>query len=101
MGAFAQAKAKWESVIVGGDNRPFSMNSVSSAFIATTRPTFEISDIYIAGVEQAIDGEGGILGSAGPKYTRRVDGKLKTTAGFMRFDSAAVSYTHLTLPTKA
>ena len=93
MQAFGSAKAKWESVIASSDGMPFTFDQqgISNTVIATTRPTFPISDLYMAGVESVMDGPGRVLGTAGPQYGRYIDGILKPIVGAMNFDTADIA----------
>ena len=66
------------------------MAEIAAENIATTRPTFDIEDMYIAGLEAVMDGPSGVLGVAGPKYGRLINGVMMTTVGVMRFDTADI-----------
>ena len=67
---FAQAEAFWESVITG------------------YRPRISIPALAISAVGVAMDGAGGVLGSAGPSAVTRLNGFFLPTAGEMEFDTA-------------
>ncbi len=67
---FNTAKATWESLITG------------------YQPGISITGVTISAEGAAIDGVGGILGSAGPTFGVNQGGFLLATQGAMQFDSA-------------
>lgn len=71
--AFAGAKSFWETALTG--YRPG---------IAITGPTINATGV-------AIDGVGGVLGSAGPSTTSTQGGFVLATSGQMQFDTADLS----------
>ncbi|MEK9506460.1 putative Ig domain-containing protein [Gaopeijia maritima] len=87
--AFTSAVARWEGLITGdlADIVP-NANAHTSCLSGRTLPQLSgtIDDLVIFVVVEPIDGEFGILGSAGPCYVR--NGDLLTSVGTMRFDSA-------------
>lgn len=73
---FAEAAARWEEIIIG---------DLPDVVDPTTGET--IDDVLIEATATAIDGPGGILGSAGPRELR-TDGTLLPWKGAMQFDTA-------------
>lgn len=69
---FTSAKSFWESVITGYQFGPLTGFTISASGVA-------------------IDGVGGVLGSAGPSGGAFHGGFLYTTAGSMQFDTADIS----------
>jgi hypothetical protein len=83
-GFFANAKARWESIIVGDvPDRRVLLAGGRGGIPGCDYPR-RIDDLYICGVYAPIDGRGRILGSAGPSILRK-DGGIPA-AGFMEFD---------------
>jgi hypothetical protein len=90
--SFGEAKDRWEQVIVQDDGQPSNIeSSLTAAYIATKVPNL-VDDVYIAGVEETIDGRGKVLGSAGPILARRINGKYHALSGFMRFDKEDIEW---------
>jgi hypothetical protein len=84
--AFESAAARWKGIIT--NDVPDIAFSLGAAGCGSTSPSFNLSvdDLMIfAGIE-AIDGPGGILGSAGPCIFRTPAGQ--PILGSMRFDAA-------------
>jgi hypothetical protein len=71
--AFNSAKATWEGIIKG------------------YKPGVSLTGLTISASIVAIDGVGGILGSAGPSFIATQAGTVYTTSGQMQFDSADVA----------
>lgn len=67
---FLQAESVWEGLITG------------------YQPGISISEVILNASGQAIDGVGGVLGSAGPEFGVAQGGFILTTSGSMRFDTA-------------
>ena len=76
--AYTDAVGKWQRVITG--NRPAVDTSVlSERYNPCARPYPKtIDDLYICGRDVPIDGEGRILGRAGPIYTNSNSGRVLT-----------------------
>lgn len=73
---FEQAKARWEELIIG-DIRDINVPGIGL-----------VDDLVIEVSTPPIDGEGNILGQAGPTYLRKASSLPAT--GIMEFDSADV-----------
>ncbi len=85
LAAFQQAQIRWQGVIVGDlSDVPFNQNSGTGCGNQNINQT--IDDVLILVDLVAIDGPGGILGSAGPCFIR--NSNSLTILGFMRFDTA-------------
>jgi len=82
--AFASAKARWESIIIGdlSDEAARGFDWFGGQLSASYSGA--VDDVVIGYEIQVIDGIGGILGSAGPTYRRSSTGS--TISGIMRFD---------------
>jgi hypothetical protein len=99
MEAFAKATQRWEGIIVG-DLPSFSSSELyqGSDVTGTGYPS-TIDDVYIYASEASIDGEGSILGQAGPWEWRgtgvvnpRTGEEYQVArAGIMEFDSADIA----------
>lgn len=88
LAAFQQAQTRWQNVIVGDLNDvPFNANTTSNCGNQNINQT--IDDVLILVDLVAIDGPGGILGSAGPCFIRTSNSL--TILGYMRFDTADLS----------
>jgi hypothetical protein len=89
MSAFADARDRWEAIIVDDDAQSIESTGIAASDIATNVPT-RIDDLYIAGFKGPIDGPGGILGSAGPTEERWIyhgtDSYRHPYAGKITFD---------------
>jgi hypothetical protein len=94
MDAFAKAKQKWESIIIGDlPNYPKTSFGDLTGTVCTNFP-LTVDDVYICGKESIIDGPGKVLGRAGATYIRGSGvtnprtGQQYWTAltGFMEFD---------------
>jgi hypothetical protein len=85
---FDDAEDRWESIIIG-DLADVEV-SVAGDYCGGDEPAIAetIDDIIIWVDVSAIDGAGGILGSAGPCLVRNADSL--TITGLMRFDSADI-----------
>lgn len=81
---FDSARARWEAIIAG--DVPDLQVTVGAGTCGSGSPPIDelIDDVIIFARVEAIDGQGGILGSAGPCLIRS-SGNL-TLAGSMRFD---------------
>lgn len=87
---FEQAARRWEKIIVGDlPDVPRRRSSSHSWFGNDFREkvNVDIDDVLIGYEMEDIDGEGGILGYAGPVYTRTADrSKITAISGIMKFD---------------
>jgi hypothetical protein len=82
--AFRVAEARWQAVI-SGDLTDITINE-DTGFCGSSQPIDEtIDDLLILADVVAIDGRGGVLGSAGPCVIRSANGL--PLIGRMRFDS--------------
>lgn len=89
--AFDSAAARWSRVIFG-DIPPVAVNSAAGACRPEVPAVSEtIDDVVIFVILQNIDGNGGILGSAGPCFVRNSPSFL-TAWGVMRFDTTDLSF---------
>lgn len=86
--AFDTAEAIWEGLLTGYQDGMVVSRSAGSSYFNGQM----VSDVFIEANVEAIDGVGGILGSAGPNAVA-VDssGFTLATDGTMRFDSADVA----------
>ncbi len=87
--AFDSAEAKWERIIASElADFDFSSTPIGANACGITHPSFAgtVDDLMIWVRLEAIDGTGGILGSAGPCFTRTSN--TTTIIGTMRFDTA-------------
>lgn len=99
MDSFGAAKNRWERVIVQDDGTRFTDVRPMERYmeVATAVPS-QLDDLYIAGLEEAIDGVGGIIGMAAPTLLKRVyvgtaqgeEPRYQTLTGVMRFDQADI-----------
>jgi hypothetical protein len=91
MDSFSLARDRWEKVIVKDDGHPINIAKYVNARDIATKLPKEVDDVYIAGSVVRIDGQGGILGMAGPTAIK-VDsnGNVHALAGVMKFDEADV-----------
>lgn len=85
---FAQAVARWERIIIA--DVPSFTGTLPSAFGGVPPIEGTIDDIIIEVALVNIDGRGGILGSAGPRYVRNSDNL--TLSGVMQFDVADLAF---------
>lgn len=83
MDSFGSAQARWEEAITG-DLQSISRFTPPADDIGTEFPAV-LDDLYIKGAELSIDGAGGVLGRAGPRFIRSLSGL--TVSGIMEFDS--------------
>jgi hypothetical protein len=85
---FSDAAARWERIII--KDVPSFTGTIPSAFLGV--PDFEgtVDDIIIEVALLPIDGPGGILGQAGPRFVRTDD--FLTLSGVMFFDSADLDF---------
>jgi len=83
--AYDAAEARWE-LIITGDLPNTVVNRPAGTCTSTTPVNETIDDLVIFVTLEAIDGPGGVLGSAGPCLVR--NGTLLPLAGSMRFDVA-------------
>lgn len=79
---FINARERWKYVILS-DLSDISSDVIETGSRCSLPPT--IDDLYICGQYSSIDGEGGILGQAGPTYLRTSNSL--TIAGEMKFDT--------------
>eukprot|EP00581_Thalassiosira_minuscula_P005901 CAMPEP_0183747878 /NCGR_PEP_ID=MMETSP0737-20130205/67487_1 /TAXON_ID=385413 /ORGANISM="Thalassiosira miniscula, Strain CCMP1093" /LENGTH=461 /DNA_ID=CAMNT_0025983595 /DNA_START=574 /DNA_END=1959 /DNA_ORIENTATION=+ len=94
--AYVKARAKWSQIITG-DVSDFKRRNIPSNSDPEVHPCLNrlppiVDDVHICGLEAAIDGEGKVLGIAGP-MTARADpatGLYTTITGLMRFDIADI-----------
>ena len=90
--AFDSAKARWQRVIFGDEgnvnNVNITPNSCGNAGLPAS--TENIDDLLIFAILVPIDGQGGILGSAGPCAFRSSDST--SLFGLMRFDTADLAF---------
>jgi hypothetical protein len=85
---FNNAAVRWEQIVIG-DLADVAKSSIGSLESGCTVPNV-IDDLHICGKYRSIDGQNGILGSAGPYYSRFSNGL--PIAGVMEFDSADISF---------
>lgn len=87
MDAFALARNRWEEIIVDDGDPPRDLRDVlSGEDIATGLPSV-VDDMYVACSVVPIDGEGRILGMAGPTLIKAdSNGNRIPVAGVMEFD---------------
>lgn len=87
---FESAAARWERIII--QDVPSLTGTIPSAFIGfpPVANNETIDDIVIEVALAPIDGEGGILGQAGPRFVRDVD--ALTVSGVMFFDVADLAF---------
>lgn len=96
LGAFANARQRWESVITGQSNTRRNFQSFMLTFgnrgeqyaSQLNELPKTLDDVFIAGFEQNIDGRGGVLGFAGPDFIYQDTGL--TLSGSMFFDSTDI-----------
>ncbi|NNF37411.1 MAG: hypothetical protein HKN71_01995, partial [Gemmatimonadetes bacterium] len=88
--AFENARAVWESLITGDQSDVPPRGDEHTACVSSaTAPPIQgafIDDVVIYVTIEEIDGEFGVLGSAGPCFIRQSN--ALTTVGSMRFDVA-------------
>lgn len=86
---FNEAAARWERIIIG--DVPSFTGTIPSAFVGFP-PAVEgtLDDIVIEVALAPIDGPGGILGQAGPRFVRTAD--FLTLSGVMFFDVADLDF---------
>lgn len=86
---FEAAASRWERIIIG--DVPSFTGTIPSAFIGFP-PASEgtLDDIVIEVALAPIDGPGGILGQAGPRFVRTAD--FLTLSGVMFFDVADLDF---------
>lgn len=87
---FEAAAARWERIII--KDVPSFTATIPSAFIGfpPVADNETIDDIIIEVAIAPIDGEGGILGQAGPRFVRNAD--ALTVSGVMFFDVADLEF---------
>lgn len=81
--AFSQAESRWEAIITG-DLVDTPVNRLAGTCTSPTAINETIDDLVIYVTFEAIDGVGGVLGSAGPCLIR--SGSLLSLVGQMRLD---------------
>jgi hypothetical protein len=81
---FSAAADRWMTVIVG--DLPGTVSTAGFRTISNCIYPATIDDLYICARYTSIDGTSGVLGSAGPEYTRNSDGL--PVVGSMEFDTA-------------
>ncbi len=87
---FLEAAERWAEVIIG-DLPDIAVNKPADDCDAGEPALNEtIDDLLIHAIIEPIDGEGGVLGSAGPCYIR-TSGDQLPIYGIMRFDSADIA----------
>jgi hypothetical protein len=88
--AFAAAAARW-ALVIRGDEPDVVLNNkdVSGCVSGVPNLTETIDDVVIYATVAPIDGVGGILGQAGPCFSR--SGSLHAYIGRMTFDAADVA----------
>ncbi len=90
---FEAAKARWERIIIGDVPSITPTTPIPSAFFGFP-PVVEagetLDDIIIEVAIASIDGPGGILGQAGPRFARSED--YLTLSGVMFFDVADLAF---------
>ena len=86
--AFDSAKARWQRVIFGDEANVSNVmiNATTCGNAGLPNSTETIDDLLIFAILVPIDGQGGILGSAGPCGIRTSDSTA--LVGLMRFDTA-------------
>ncbi len=87
--AFDAAATRWSAAVVRGVPDAEITLSPGQCLDAEPGATLEVDDLVITVEITPIDGEGGVLGSAGPCVVSAEDGL--TRVGLMQFDSADVS----------
>ena len=87
---FEDAAARWAEIITGDE--PDTMIDKPEDDCGAGDPALDtaVDDLFIDAFIEPIDGEGGILGSAGPCYIR-TSGDQLPIYGVMRFDSADIA----------
>lgn len=85
---FTDAALRWESIVVG-DLSNIARSSLRFRLSAGCSAPVTIDDLYICARYSDIDGQGSVLGSAGP-FDRRSSNGL-TVTGEMEFDVSDVS----------
>ena len=85
---FDAAVARWEQILVRGVP-DLVANLPGGACLAGSAPIATVDDLVIDVQVTALDGPGGVLGSAGPCFTSGADGLPRV--GLMQFDSADVA----------
>lgn len=83
--AFEAAEARWEQVIVG-DLPDVAISRPNGACSSSSPIDETVDDLLIFVTLEAVDGPGGVLGSAGPCMIR--SGSNLPLAGSIRFDTA-------------
>ena len=87
---FVKAARRWEKIIVGDlPNVPKQSSSNHDWFGSEfdKRVNIDIDDILIGYQMETIDGEGSVLGYAGPVYRKKVGGSsVRALSGIMKFD---------------
>jgi len=89
--AFQNAQRVWESIIRNDITDGYVSYDVSASVSCTLPWGSYIDDLFLCAIVKYIDGYGGILGSAGPRMVRYVNGKWYTLTGAMTLDSYDVS----------
>jgi hypothetical protein len=84
-GAFDAAEDRWEEVVIG-DLPDVPVDRPTGTCSSTSPINETVDDLLILVTLEAIDGPGGVLGSAGPCLIR--SGSDLPLAGSMRFDTA-------------
>jgi Leishmanolysin len=89
---FRTAAAKWQSIIVGDVPNSTGTIPPRSCGKSFATPSFKgvVDDVLIDVLLQTIDGEGGVLGAAGPCLVRSED--FLTVYGFMFFDTDDLAF---------
>ena len=86
---FEKAARKWEKIIIGDLPDVPKRSSSSHSWFGSDfdeRVNVDIDDVLIGYEIETIDGEGKILGFAGPVYRRTDNGSISAISGIMKFD---------------
>lgn len=87
MAYFASARETWENIIASNGIYYTSTSSLNTVYTATGSYPSVIDGVYISSYVKSIDGEYGILGSAGPLYYLTFDDQVRPLTGLMNFDA--------------
>jgi len=91
---FKRAATKWEQIVIGDlPDMPQRSYSAHDWFGNEWEETVnvDIDDVLIGYSTENIDGLGGVLGFAGPIYSRRSDDSVTAVSGVMKFDGVDFS----------
>lgn len=87
---FLGARETWENVIVSNGIYYTNTHLLDTGFTATGSYPSVIDGVYIASFTPDIDGEGGVLGAAGPVYIIWDGALWRSLTGVMFFDTADI-----------